>query len=198
MLDFKVKVETRTVDTGARRILRGIEKMGNGVTITSGLHEPESSQLPRYRGQIDGQIPIGVYAEWQEYGLVRDKFGDIPPRPFLRSTVASKKALFLNQTVTGIRKFHAGTITIPGLLTLQGVRIKKWIQQTIVSLSQPPNAPLTLAIKRMKKRGSSPLIFSRSMHNAITSHTNYPANGRYTYLTREHVTLKKSLEDLNP
>ena len=198
MFDFKIDSKTTANDKGARRIRREIEKMGNGVSITSGIHMEQAIQLPKYNGVVDGQIPIGQYARWQEFGLTRTKVGDIPPRPFIRSTFAEKKGTFVRQTITGLRRIYKGSLTVDGLLTLQGKRIKTWIKAKIITLRDPPNAPLTLLIKRMKQRGSNPLVFSRSMHGSITSKSHYPAKRRYKKLTVLSKKIRMSLEKLNP
>lgn len=194
-LDFETKLVVR--DKGARRIRKEIEKMGHGVSFTSGIHKEQGKKLPTYHGKVDGQIPVGVYANWQEFGLRRTKVGDIPARPFLWSTFDSKRASFLKHTAVGIKNVHRGTMSVEQLLDTQGKRMQKWIQQRIITLRDPPNAPLTLYIKRLKKRGSNPLVFSRSMHDSIRSETKYPAWRKYYKLTRWAKKLRKTLEKLD-
>ena len=172
MIDFKVKTKTTVRDMGEEAILREIESIGKSVSITSGIHMPEGGQLPRYRGNVDGQVPIAVYADWQEHGNQR-----IPARPFLRPALDRETKRFLRQTATGMRKIYNGTGTVKSMMKLQAKRIRVWNRQQIMMTTEPPNSQKTLRTKRRKGRGSHPLIHSRSMYNSISSKVHYP--GRF-------------------
>jgi hypothetical protein len=171
-ISITMKSETTVKDRGERAILRELESIGRGVSITTGVHLPEGGQLPRYRGQIDGETPIAQYAFWQEYGTVK-----IPPRPTFGPTVTSNANLFLKQTRFGMIKIYNGTGTVKGLMKLQGVRIRRWLRSSIYNLSTPANSPKTIRTKRRKGRGTNPLLFSRSFYNSITS-KGHSAGGR--------------------
>ena len=163
-MDIKVKISTRSQDKGAKKILQELKSMGTGVSITTGIHNPQAQNFPRYRGKIDGKVPIGTYASWQEFGTVK-----IPPRPFLAPTVKNKANAFTRGTRAEMLKLYEGTATIKSILNSQGKMTRKWVQEKIVSVKRPVNSPSTIVQKKRLGRGSNPLIFSRSMYDSITS-----------------------------
>ncbi len=166
--------ETITKDRGAQHILRQLESIGNGVSVTTGLHSPEGSLLPRFGGVVDGKVPIAQYAFWNEFG---NRKARIPARPTFGPTVKNKKNLFLLQTALLIKRVHRGT-TVKAVLKLQGKRTKIWLKAAIWNKSSPANAPYTLLSKKKRGRGSNPLIDSGSMHNSITSKIQYMGGNR--------------------
>lgn len=163
MIDIKVDTKTKIKDRGANNIFRQLEMMGNHTVITAGVQSPQGGMLPTYQGEVDGNTNIAEYAALNEYGTSK-----IPPRPFLRKTVADKKDLFLRQTVANMRKLPAGG-SAAFFLQKQANSIAKWIKATIWTLRTPTNAPSTLRRKKRLKRGSNPLIFSGSMRDSITA-----------------------------
>lgn len=163
-MQLKVKISTRSRDRGAKKILQQLKSMGSGVSITTGIHNPQAGNLPRYKGKVDGHTQIGIYAHWQEFGK-----GRIPARPFLAPTVKNKAAAFTRGTRAELLKLYNGTTTIKGILNSQGKLTRKWVKEKIISVQRPANTPLTLRQKKRLGRGTNPLIYSRSMYNSITS-----------------------------
>jgi len=162
MIDIKTKTKTIVRDRGAKNLFRQLESL-DGKTITAGIQSPWGSELPIFRGKVDGKVPIAQYAFWQEYGTK-----NIPARPFLRLTMETKKSKFQKDTATIMRKLSKGG-KIDNLLLLQSAEISKWIKGTIHTLRTPPNSPSTLRWKKRLGRGSNPLIFSGTMKKAVTS-----------------------------
>lgn len=175
MLKIKFDSNTTVKDRGADHILRELDRIGRGVYVTTGIHQPEGSQLPRWRGEVDGQTAIATYANMQEYGTRH-----IPARPFMRKTIEHNTRLFLKNTMTGMRKIYNGHGSVLGLLIQNAKSQDMWMKRMIVQLKKPPNSPSTLRRKRRRGRGSNPLIDSGSMLNAVSSHINYP--GKRTFL----------------
>jgi HK97 gp10 family phage protein len=169
MLKIKFDSTTTVKDRGADHILREIDRIGRGVYVTTGIHQPEGSQLPRWRGEVDGKTAIATYANMQEYGTRH-----IPARPFMRKTIEHNTRLFLKNTAVGMRKIYNGHGSVLGLLIQNAKKQDMWMKRMIVQLKKPPNSPSTLRRKRRRGRGSNPLIDSRSMHDAVSSHINYP------------------------
>jgi hypothetical protein len=190
----ELKSETLTKDQGAQHILRQLEKIGNGVSITTGIHSPEGSMLPRYGGGVDGKVPIAQYAFWNEYGNRKAK---IPARPTFRPTVKMKKELFLLQTSLLIKRVHRGA-SVKAVLKLQGKRTRIWLKAAIWNKSSPANAPYTLFSKKKRGRGSNPLIDSGSMHNSITSKSQYPGGGNRKVLRNGLVKINNMVRRMKP
>jgi hypothetical protein len=161
---LKLKISTRSQDKGAKKILQQLKSMGSGVSITTGIHSPQAGNLPRYKGKVDGKVPIGIYARWQEFGNKK-----IPPRPFLGPTVKGKANAFNRGTRSELLKLYNGTTTIKGILNSQGKLTRKWVKERIIAVNRPANSPSTLVQKKRLGRGTNPLIYSRSMLNSITS-----------------------------
>ena len=156
-------ITTKFVDKGAKHILKEIDRVGQGIAVTVGIHSARGVQLPRFNGQIDGRVPIAQYAYWQEYGTV-----NIPPRPFLSSTMDDRAEQFGKSTAIGMRKLYRGQMGVKDLLKIQGQRIRKWTKSKIWTLRTPPNAIQYAAFKRRFGRGSNPLIYSDTMRSSIT------------------------------
>jgi hypothetical protein len=145
--------------------------------------------LPRWRGEVDGKTDIATYANMQEYGTRH-----IPARPFMRKTIEHNTRLFLKNTVASMRKIYNGHGTILGILIENAKSQDMWMKRMIVQLKKPPNSPSTLRRKRRRGRGSNPLIDSRSMHDAVSSHINYP--GKSTFRGGIRMTLSRAEQTL--
>jgi hypothetical protein len=163
-MEMKVRMSTRSRDRGAKKILEQLKLMGSGVSITTGIHNPQAQNFPRYKGKVDGKVPIGTYAAWQEFGNKK-----LPPRPFLAPTVKNKAAEFTRGTRAEMLKLYNGSATIKSILTTQGKLTKKLVKDKIMNLKRPSNTPSTRHHKKRLGRGTNPLIYSKSMYNSISS-----------------------------
>lgn len=192
---FKIKFGSNTTvkDRGADRILREIDKVGRGVFITTGIHQPEGSQLPRWKGELDGKTAIATYANMQEYGT-----RTIPRRPFMQKTIEANMRLYQKNTNQGMRDIYNGHGTVKMLLDKNAKRQTKWMKQMIVQLKAPPNSPSTLRKKRREGRGSNPLIDSKSMYRAISSKTKYPGAMKIFSLRKKLAKAEKQLRSIKP
>lgn len=98
---------------------------------------------------------VATVAYKNEYG-----FKNIPSRPFFRDTIAEHKKAWGELAVKGARAGY----TIEKILGLVGMQMTQDIQYTIITFTNPPNAPATIA----KKGQNSPLRDSLLMHDSIT------------------------------
>ena len=192
---FKIKFgsNTRVKDRGADHILREIDRIGRGVHITTGVHQPEGSQLPRWRGEKDGNTAIATYANMQEFGTRQ-----IPPRPFMKKTLEVNMRLYQKNTVAGMRAIYNGHGTVRMLLGKNAERQTAWMKQMIVRLKSPGNSATTIRRKRRRGRGTNPLIDSGSMHKAISSKIKYPGAGKIFSLRKMLNKAEKSLRRIKP
>ncbi len=110
--------------------------------------------------------PVTNVAAWNEFGTENTEGGGgraiTPERPFFR--------LALKDVKDDLRKLVAQEIdtekmTIDPVLAGRAAElVKSRIQQSIVELRQPPNAPRTIATKK----SSNPLIDSGFMRQSVT------------------------------
>lgn len=147
---YKTKVKgSKGFDVKA--VNKFIEDIGQGVTLTVGIHEDAGGSGGKTLAQI---------AAWNEFGTPT-----IPPRPFMRPTIdsqGSKAEQMLSQEIEKIfqGKKKANIMTALGRV---GAFLAGAIQRKITTLKRPPNAPSTI-----KKKGSSnPLIDTGAMRQAV-------------------------------
>ncbi|WNT46033.1 putative RNA polymerase [Acinetobacter phage P115] len=97
---------------------------------------------------------VATVAYKNEYG-----FKNIPSRPFMRTTVREQKAAWVELTKKGIKAGY----TLEHTLNLVGLSMQNEIQYSIMSWTNPPNAPATIAAKGF----DAPLRQSLLMHDSI-------------------------------
>lgn len=101
----------------------------------------------------DGQNVASV-AFWNEYGTER-----VPPRPFMRTTVAQKKQAWIDLVVQLV-PIHGGRLSLLKL----GERIQGDLVFSILNFTDPPNAPYTI-----KKKGfNKPLVDTAQMSRSVS------------------------------
>jgi hypothetical protein len=108
-------------------------------------------------------------AVWNEFGTRGGAAGGgwggpVPERPFMRNAMKSNLSKYRQAMRTSAAKILTGKTGIRVVLGKLGVDASGDIQESITSLSSPPNSPVTIALKG----SSNPLIDSREMHNAVT------------------------------
>jgi hypothetical protein len=132
------------------------EKLASGEGVKAGFLEGvRYSATHPIRGTARKPLLVAQVAFWQEYGTKR-----APARPFFRTTIAKKSALW-------------GTILSRGLvyykmdgakaLAALGTVMQSDIRESIVNWSTPPNAPRTVAIKGF----NDPLIDDGTMQRVV-------------------------------
>jgi len=108
--------------------------------------------------------PVAYVATIQEFGAPEVK---IPPRPFMRPTVKTKKKEWSKIIAQGVPKVVLGDMTAFDVLDLVGISASADIQTTIANVYSPPLSPVTI-----KRKGSAkPLIDTglmvASVRNAV-------------------------------
>lgn len=84
-----------------------------------------------------------------EFGTERN-----PERSFLRSTFAMNQQEYAKALRNAVEAIYDGTASPQKALSIVAMRAASDVQQTIVNLRDPPNAPATIE----KKGSSNPLI----------------------------------------
>lgn len=110
----------------------------------------ETARYPERR------LPVAAVAVWNDFGTNR-----IPPRPFFRNSVET-----MGDTIGGLLRSALDPekmIVNETLANQIGFEAGKIIQDEIVNLRTPPNAPATIA----RKKSSNPLIDTGFMHQSV-------------------------------
>lgn len=138
------------------------KKLGHGVAVKVGiLADAKYSGTHPIRGtkQFDG--PVAQVAFWQEFGTeASDGHPGIPPRPFMRETIAKHSGDWGNKLGKTLRatKYDARKS-----LRIMGRGIQLEMRQTLNDWRDPPNAPRTVARKGFNK----PLIDTGHLERSI-------------------------------
>ena len=153
--------------------------------------EKIKATLERVPDEFDGMVaqvgfPSGInyedgtsvayVATIQEFGAPEVR---IPPRPFMRPTVAAHKREWSKLIAKGIPQVVIGKMTAFDVLDLVGIKAAADIQTTIASIYSPPNSPATI-----KRKGSAkPLVDTglmvASVQNAVNkTDSEFTAKGK--------------------
>ncbi len=133
----------------------GVVENTKDATVKVGVLRGQGEHPNADRGQTVAEI-----AFWNEFGTQR-----IPPRPFLRSTLKNQKQVYKLAFKAALKQVLLRKISSPKAIGQIGAKVSTDIQSTITSLSTPPNAPMTIALKKGK---ANPLIDSGTLRRSIT------------------------------
>lgn len=131
-----------------QEIAKGLEK---GGTLSVGFLE--GATYP------DG-TPVAMVAAIQEFGAPR---ASIPPRPFMRTTVAKHSDEWGDKLGRALKytEFDAGQA-----LGLMGEVIVPEIQESIVDVDSPPLSPITLMLRKMRSEDQSLVVTGKTVGEA--------------------------------
>lgn len=162
---FKVEMGTEIKDRGANEILRQIESVGSGSSITVGFHAPDIYKTPKYNPPLRSHGSLGEYARGQEFGTLTS-----PARPFLGPTLVQRANHYAKQSADQLRKMYSskGTHGLLAILNRQGKQAVKWTQQSIRAVKLPKLERRYASRKRKAGYTSKPLIASGFMLNAVS------------------------------
>ena len=147
----KAKVKTTDKDMGRSRILNEIEVL-KGSYVTIGVHA-EATPYP------SGQSVQFVATE-NEFGNSR-----IPERSFLRSTFDENRENWRKKHRSLLNDVIKGKTSTKLVMRSLGFEMATAIQNKVLTLQSPPNAPSTIAQKPLV--GNNPLINTRHLLNNI-------------------------------
>lgn len=128
------------------------------LKLTDGIYGPTKVKVGFPAGKAGGDIINR--AIWNHYGTSRG----IPARPFLLNAIRSNRTKYLNAMKAGGAQILMGGASLTTILSRLGIVAQGDIQQEIVNLREPPNAPSTIR----QKGSSNPLIDTGVMHQAVT------------------------------
>jgi len=141
-------------DKGFRDLARQLRELaGDEVSVLVGVHGATDSEMV-------------VIAASNEYGTTSSGTGpghNVPERSYLRSTVDQGQAEILDDLQAAVVKALDGA-DLEQQLGLVGEKWVGRVKMTIRDLSDPPNAPSTIAAKG----ADNPLIDQGRLRNSIT------------------------------
>lgn len=139
-------------------------KVTGGHKWEAALRKYKASPLLRagiLEGSTNGETGelIAPYAAANEFGAP-----DIPARPFMRTTVVSKKMTWPRNLAAALKAGRPMTQA----MELVGKRIVEDIQATIDSSMPPPNSPETMEKKHAAEAGKGTLKDTSMMYKSLS------------------------------
>lgn len=148
---------TRTPGPGAQQLQALLDGLGNVRGKTGWF---ESAKYP------DG-TPVAYVAAIQEFGA-----GKIPPRPFMRPTVAEQQAAWRESLDKGARSILSGDRTLLQVVELLTLKAAGDIAKTISEVYNPPLAEATIRARAGRNAkgmaSTKPLVDTGIMINSVT------------------------------
>lgn len=123
-----------------------------GVAVLVGVRGEETD---------DEGTSLALIASANEFGT-RD--GHVPERSFLRRTVAENQRDYEEMLAGAVDDYVEGGIPLTRSLGLIGAAAVGDVQDTMVAVDDPPNAPSTIA----RKGADNPLIDTGRLRQSIT------------------------------
>ena len=113
------------------------------------------------------KTPVAYVAAIQEYGSPAQ---NIPPRPFMRPTVAKYKGEWADIMRDGMKDIIEGRKTITHILDVVGDRGAMDMKTTISQVTSPPLSPVTIKrrMAKTKDKGKGGGSFDKPLEDTFT------------------------------
>lgn len=122
--------------------------------------------------KYESGISVAHVATIQEFGYPKK---NIPPRPFMRPTVAREENNWRKIIDQESKKIVAGTQTPAGMFQIIGLQASGQVAKSIVAVMAPPLKPATIAARKRRLAGGKttkslekPLIDTGIMMETVT------------------------------
>jgi len=148
--------KTTDKDLGAIRIIQEA-KTANTSFVEIGVFEEAGEHT-----SSDGLLTVAEVAFFNEFGTL-----NAPERSFIRSTIDDNRRELEQLTAKLFRQIVEGKTDTKKALDKLGFKIQTLIQQRILKLNDPANAPSTIEAKGF----NNPLVDSRELHRSIAFET---------------------------
>ena len=122
--------------------------------ILSGLNGSELAVGWFEASRYDDQKPVAYIASIQEFGTAGK---GIPPRPFLRPTIANHKGEWTKILQQQLKLVVNGRLSLPDVFDRLGLLISGQIRQTISTLQEPPLKQSTIQA-RLRQRADKATV----------------------------------------
>lgn len=144
------------IDRGYKQFLEQVSKLKKEPYVKVGVLGTKASE--KYP---DSAFSVVDVATVNEFG---SSDGRIPERSYLRATIDKKLSSYRNLLGALVSDYFLRKTTPGKILAVMGLKISSDVQDRIVSLRDPPNAPGTVA----SKKSSNPLIDSGRLRQSIS------------------------------
>lgn len=151
---------TDRLTPAGRKFYAQVEKLKRGPHVKIGINQDKFKEPKEEFGGGVSPFTLGQVAVVNEFG---SKDGRVPERSFIRTTDEDKRDDI--STYLRRRKLDviSGRQTAKQVLGEVGAKMKGFIQDKIISIRTPPNAPSTIA----RKGSSNPLIAEGQLLRSI-------------------------------
>ena len=135
--------------------------------VQTSLRGPKKVKVGFPQGEADSDNIMK--AIWNEFGTAGGASGGgwggpIPERPFLRNAMRDNRNKYRDGMKTSAKKLLLGQTALQTVLRKLGIDAQGDVQESITSLSDPPNSPVTIELKG----SSNPLIASGELRDSVT------------------------------
>jgi len=154
----KVRIVVADIDMGWGSMVTENKNL-KGAYTTIGIHEEAGTHPSR------GNIHTAGVGFINEFGS-----GNIPERSFIRSTIDEQSGRIVQLVAENLDQVNTKKLPAKTMLARLGLFVQEVIKNKINTLSDPPNAPFTIA----KKGFNNPLIDTRHMQDNITFKVSVP------------------------
>lgn len=138
-------------------------KRRKGKSLLGNTDGPQSVKAGFPMGQVNNDILSR--AVWTHYGTQGGGWGGpIPARPFITNTVRNNQRKYLRILRESAAMIVSGDESLNSFMTKLGIVVQGDIQSEITDLRDPPNSPVTIALKG----SSNPLIDTGQMRQSVT------------------------------
>jgi hypothetical protein len=132
------------------------------VKVKSGSGKDKFAKLMEQAKTVDVKVgwvdsskyengtPVAYVASIQEYGAPRVS---IPPRPFMRPTIISKKNSWTKIIENEAKKMIDGEQTINQTMEVVGLIAEADVREKIISIQEPELSDVTLLLRKWKSQG---------------------------------------------
>ena len=154
-----------------KKLHERIVRLGE-LKVEIGWFESAQHPVTGKGGAVTGTIPTASIAAQNEFGNPK---ANIPPRPFMRPTLASNRGLWRDQIKQGSRAVILGTETENSMMEKIGLSVSGHIRAAIAQVQKPALEKETvqarLRIRKDKKTIGlleKPLVFEGILLNSLT------------------------------
>lgn len=151
---------TDRLTPAGRRFYAQVEKLKRGPHVKIGINQDKFKEPKEEFGGGTSPFTLGQVAVVNEFG---SKDGRVPERSFIRTTDVDKRDDVYAYLKRKRLDVVSGRETARQVLGEVGAKMKGFIQQKIIAIRTPPNAPSTIA----RKGSSNPLIAEGQLLRSI-------------------------------
>lgn len=137
--------------------LMSVLRSADEYEVAVGYPKGESG-LGQLEPAYDGKASVIEVAMWNNYGL------GVPERPFMDLAARQMSATYKDVMDNLGQRIVQGTATVEKVLEVAGLKAEEDVRKAIKEGNWTPNNPATIA----RKKGSTPLIDTMTLHNRVT------------------------------